>query len=131
MLDSDASAAKSLALATVILEAVFFAIGVLILVVAIVATAISGVSLGTMGIVAIVFTILFAIGLMWLLLDYYMVYKPLAQERVADAETSSLVLGILQLIFGGIIPGILLIIAYAKIRDSLNNMMRMRPVPAT
>ena len=53
------------------------------------------------------------------------------QERVADAETSSLVLGILQLIFGGVIPGILLIIAYAKIRDSLNNMMRMRPVPAT
>ncbi len=131
MLDSDASAAKSLALATVILEAVFFAIGVIVLAIAIVATAISGVSLGTMGVAALVFTILFAIGLMWLLLDYYLVYKPLAQERVADAETPSLVLGILQLILGGILPGILLIIAYAKIRDSLNNMMRMRPVPAT
>ncbi len=130
MLDRDASTAKSLALATVILEAVFFAIGVLVLVAALVGTAVSGVSMSTLGIVTVVFMVLFAIGLMWLLLDYYLVYKPLAQERVRDAETPSIVLGIIQLILGGVIPGILLIIAYVKIRDSLENMMRTRPAAA-
>jgi len=38
------------------------------------------------------------------------VYKKLSLEKVREAETPSLVLGIVQLIFGGVISGILLII---------------------
>lgn len=130
MLDRDASAAKSLVLATLILEGVFTAIGVLVLVIAVIGTVIGGVDIATIGIMTAVFMVFFAIGIMWLLLDYYLVYKPLAQERVYDAETPSIVLGILQLIFAGIIPGILLIIAYVKIRDSIGNLRRAQPYAA-
>lgn len=129
MLDSDASSAKSLVLATLILELVFFAIGVVALSLAIAGTVIAGLDLNTIGIVAAVFLVFFAIGLMWLLLDYYLIYRPLAEERVRSAETPAIVLGIIQLIFAGIIPGILLIIAYVKIRDSMNNLRRMPAAP--
>lgn len=127
MLDSDASSAKSLVLAALILEAVFFGIGIFIFVLAMAGSAVSGATLGALGIIATVFTVLLSIGLLWLLLDYYLIYRPIALERVAEAETSAIVLGILQLIFAGIIPGILLIIAYVKIRDSVENMRRARP----
>lgn len=129
MLDSDASSAKSLVLATLILELVFFAIGVVVLSLAIAGTVFAGVDLNTIGIVTAVFLVFFAIGLMWLLLDYYLIYRPLAEERVRSAETPSIVLGIVQLIFAGVIPGILLIIAYVKIRDSINNMRRVQAAP--
>ncbi len=46
--------------------------------------------------------------------------RQFALERVNEAETPSLVLGIIQLIFGGLIPGILLIVAYVKIKASLH-----------
>ena len=129
MLDRDASSAKSLVLATLILELVFFAIGAIVLSLAVAGTVIAGLDLNTIGIVSAVFLVFFAIGLMWLLLDYYLIYKPLAEERVRSAETPSIVLGIVQLIFAGIIPGILLIIAYVKIRDSINNMRRVQAAP--
>ena len=61
----------------------------------------------------------FLIGLVWILLDYFLVYKRLESGNVREAETPALVLGILHLLFGGIISGILLIIAYTKIGDSL------------
>ncbi len=78
----------------------------------------SGFGIGLFG---LVFGIIFLIGLLWILLDYFLVYKNLAEEKVEEAETPSLVLGILQLLFGGFITGILLIIAYVKIRDSTRN----------
>ena len=106
MLDNDANTAKSLALATVILETVFFAIGVIVLVLAVVRVAVTGADLATMGIITLVFMIFLAVGIVWLLLDFYLVYRPLAQEHVAGAETPSLVLGIIRLIIGGVIPGI-------------------------
>jgi hypothetical protein len=39
---------------------------------------------------------------------------------VREAETPALVLGVLQLVLGGVISEVLLILAYTKIRDSLN-----------
>ena len=139
MLDSDANTAKTLTLVAIVLQLIFFAIGVVItfslLTFFAVARVTTTMSNGTyisyptspllgLGIAAIVFSIFFLIGLVWILLDYFLVYKKLLLEKIREAEMPSLVLGIVQLIFGGVISGILLIIAYVKIRDSLERSVR-------
>ncbi len=136
MLDSDANTAKTLTLVAIILQVVFFVIGILAIgaFAALMTTGVttttgttvytSGVGIGIFG---LVFGVIFLIGLLWILLDYFLVYKKLAEERVEDAETPALILGIIQLLFGGVITGILLIVAYVKIKDSTRN--RSRGVP--
>ena len=135
MLDSDAQSAKTLTLVALLLQAVFFAIGILAVFgfaffAATTTTTTIGPGGGTgtvttvpsanaLGLVGIIFGGIFLIGLLWILLDYFLVYKRLSDGNVRGAETPSLVLGIIQLLFGGIITGILLIIAYVKIGDSL------------
>lgn len=52
-------------------------------------------------------------------LDYFFIYKPLADGNATRAEVPTLLLGILQLFVGGVLSGIILIIAWVKIRDSL------------
>jgi|YelNatPaOPRAMG01_1025707.scaffolds.fasta_scaffold10387_4 uncharacterized membrane protein len=52
-------------------------------------------------------------------LDYVFIYKPLADGNAVGAEVPSLLLGILQLFVGGVLSGIILIIAWVKIRDSI------------
>ena len=139
MLDSDASTAKTLTLVAIVLQLIFFAIGVVITFSLLTFFAIARVttttSTGThisyptsplfgLGIAAVVFSIFFVIGLVWILLDYFLVYKKLLLEKIREAEMPSLVLGIVQQIFGGVISGILLIIAYVKIRDSLERSLK-------
>ena len=58
------------------------------------------------------------LGVVFLILTYFLVYKPLKHEQVERALTPALVLGIIALVFGGVIVGILLIIAYVKARDA-------------
>ena len=128
MLDSDASTAKTLTLVVIILQAVFFVIGIFevialvafLMVVPTVTPTNAIPSLDVSGIIAIVFSAALAIGILWIALDYFLVYKRLKEEKVREAKTPTLVLGIIQLILGGLIPGILLIVAYVKIKDSLN-----------
>lgn len=140
MLDSDASSAKALTLAAIILQLVFFLIGIfLVLTVAaflvVSSPAPNGTTVTTTTVVGgaslilLIFSILFLVGLLWILLDYFLVYKKLADERVTEARDPALVLGIIQLIFGGLIPGILLIIAYIKISDSLGRNPRQPVQP--
>ena len=133
MLDSDASTAKTLVLVAIILQAVFFVIGILEvigLVALLTGTTVPSTnttpSLGAFGIIAIVFSIALAIGILWIALDYFLIYKRLKEEKVREAETPAIVLGIIQLIFGGLIPGILLIVAYVKIKDSLSRAVAPR-----
>ncbi|MCL5680959.1 MAG: hypothetical protein M1515_02790 [Candidatus Thermoplasmatota archaeon] len=57
-------------------------------------------------------------GLVWLFLDYFLIYRVLEKGRAKDASTVTLVLGIIQLMTD-LIPGILLILAYTKIQDSI------------
>ncbi|MHB8359046.1 MAG: hypothetical protein ACYDCP_06060 [Thermoplasmataceae archaeon] len=52
-------------------------------------------------------------------LDYFLVYKPLVDGDAGRAEVPSLLLGILQLFVGGVLSGIVLIIAWVKIRDAI------------
>ncbi|MCL4450119.1 MAG: hypothetical protein M1386_02235 [Candidatus Thermoplasmatota archaeon] len=140
MLDNDASTAKTLTLVAIILQLVFFAIGAVAIVgvaayfsVGRVVTSSGGVVTTTTvnssapTIALVVSSIFFLIGLLWILLDYFLVYKNLALEKVKESEVPSLILGIIQLILAGVIPGILLIIAYVKIRDSLENSARQLP----
>ena len=134
MLDSDASSAKSLVFAAIIIQLVFFLIGILGvfgfaalfgLATNVTATGSTpGTTISTVpslgfGLFFMLFSGFFLIGLVWILLDYFLVYKRLESGNVREAETPVLVLGILQLLFGGIISGILLIIAYTKIGDSI------------
>ncbi len=132
MLDSDANTAKTLTLVAIILQVVFFVIG--IFAVAALSLITAGVTTTTspggtvtttapvgVGIFGAVFGGIFLIGLLWILLDYFLIYKKLAEDKVEEAETPALVLGIIQLIFGGVITGILVIVAYVKIKDSVRN----------
>lgn len=64
----------------------------------------------------------FLISIVWMALDYLLVYRNLlSSATVVDARTPSIVLGIVQLISGGVIPGILMILAYFKICDSMRS----------
>ncbi len=136
-LDPDASTAKSLTLVALILQAVFFFIGIaavtyFFLFFAAVSsiTSINGAtttSIGSgfvfapvAGFFSVIFGFAFIVSIVWIVLDYVLVYRNLSSpQSVANARTPSIVLGIIQLLFGGFIPGILLIIAYVKIGDSM------------
>ena len=48
-----------------------------------------------------------------------MIYRNLEDERIEEAKTPALILGILQIPLGGIIVGILLLAAYTRIKCSL------------
>ncbi len=128
MLDRDASLAKRLVLAALALESVFTVIGMVLLY-----AFVSGIPFPEdLNIIFFSFVIMvsFSIGFIWLLLDLFLIYRPLSQERVKSAERPALVLGVLQLVLSGIVPGVLLILAYVKIMDSVNNTRRMQPALA-
>ena len=115
-LDSDASTAKTLTLVAILLQLVFFVVGIFVAsFVLLVAAGVFGLS-----IFAFIFVIGFLVSVIWIALDYFLIYKNLESPvTVPRARTPAIVLGIVQLIVGGLIPGILLIIAYVKIGDSM------------
>ena len=127
MLDSDASTAKTLTLIAIVFQLIFAVIGIIeaaILIPFLTETYVPGtyipVSAGLdFSIVILMFSISLLFGIIWVLLDYFLIYRRLRLGKVKEAKTPSLVLGIIQLILGGFIPGILLIVAYVKIKDSL------------
>jgi len=55
------------------------------------------------------------LGIFWVISDFIFISYNL-QDNLAKAKKASLVLGTLQLIFGGIIPGITLLILYSRLR---------------
>jgi hypothetical protein len=82
----------------------------------------TGATFDFFGIFFTVFAIGFVISIIWIALDYFLVYRNLGSAiTIPNARTPALVLGIIQLIFGGLIPGILLIVAYLKIGDSVRD----------
>jgi hypothetical protein len=119
-LDPDASTARTLTLIALIIQGIFFFIGLAVSSVAFATLGFARVPIGVGGIFAAVFGLGFLISIVWIGLDYFLVYKNLSSTAtVANARTPSIVLGIIQLIFGGVIAGILLIVAYLKICDSM------------
>lgn len=145
MMDRDAKTAKSYAYAAVIAQAVLFVVGAFLLSVALVYW-IWGVDIGLFGALGMAgmvsqITLVLTLGqtlyliaayaltasVGWLIADYYMVYRRLRQERVMAAEHPSLYLGIAQTIVGGTVAGILLLVAYMKIRSSEVKARRAQP----
>jgi len=72
--------------------------------------------LGAIGGVLLAFAFL---GLVWGVLVYIYSYSPVNEGSYEDARTPTLVIGILSLLFGGVLPGILYLIAWVKIRDAI------------
>ena len=82
-----------------------------------------------MGFVATILGIGIVVSVIWVVLDYLLIYKNLrAVSTIESAKTPALILGILQIFFGGVIPGILLIFAYLKIGESINNKRQMSTI---
>lgn len=100
---------------------VYFAVGTAIMSLIIGAAISSGqlITGGVVGILAFIFGIMFLIGLLWIILGYLLVYEPLRHGRPEAAQTPALILGIVEIIFAGIIPGILLILAYSRIGSAI------------
>lgn len=145
MLDTDANTAKRLTFWAMIVQAALFIIGAFLLSVALVYW-IWNVDIGlfsALGMAGMVKTLTLSLTLgqtlylvaaialtasvVWLVADYYMVYRRLGQERVLQAERPSLWLGVIQVIFAGAIAGILLLVAYIKIRTSEHKIRRAQP----
>ncbi len=125
MLDSDAESARMLTLVAIILQIVFLFIGVS-MVFALLSYALFSSSSGFSGmampaLMSLIFGSIFLAGILWIVLDYVFIYAPLSRGEVARTEGPTLALSIIQLVLGGIITGILLIIAWLKIKDSLRN----------
>lgn len=130
---SDLDTAVTLTLIALILEVVFLAIGVLVLAFFLFALAVgfsvsgptAAFSLALqvavpLGVLAplLFFAALGVLSILWVVLTYVLVYQRLRRGQVEEALTPALVLGILTLVFGGTIPGILLVIAYVKAKDA-------------
>ncbi len=75
------------------------------------------------------FIVLGALPLIFLFIVYATVYQPLGEGRVSAASAPALVLGILSLLFGGVISGILLLVAYAKIESASRALVATPPSP--
>ncbi len=136
-MDPNLQTAKTLTLIAIILQAILLAFAILVIMV-FTAASYQGVSIVTYpngttqrivssssGSISPLSTLLALIivsiiPLVMIFFDYYFVYKPISKEKAEESRTPSLVLGIIQLFTGGIIVGILLIIAYVKINDAIN-----------
>lgn len=66
------------------------------------------------------------IPLVLLVLTHFLVYKRLSEDSVGRALGPALGLGIASLVLGGIISGILLIVAYLKAKDAQTKILHGR-----
>ncbi|MDG7043972.1 MAG: hypothetical protein JRN19_00945 [Nitrososphaerota archaeon] len=66
------------------------------------------------------------LGLVWVILDFILILNNL-QNDLNKAKKASLILGILQFIFGGIIPGIIILILYLRLyKTHGNNLIQIK-----
>ncbi len=68
-----------------------------------------------------------AVELFWLLVVYRFIYKRLQSGKIRESEVVCLIVGVFQLLFGGIISGIVLLVAWIKIRDSVKIQSMIEP----
>jgi hypothetical protein len=66
------------------------------------------------------------IPLVLLVLTYFLVYRRLSEDRVGRALGPALGIAIASLVLGGIISGILLIVAYVKAKDAQTKILYAR-----
>ena len=128
---ADLDTAVTLTLVALILEAVFLAIGVLLLVVFLpfIAALQTGMPISSIFFVGL-FVVAGIVGVLFLLLTYFLVYKRLKDRQVQRALTPALVLGIIALVLVGVISGILLIVAYLKAKDAHTKILLAQAAPS-
>ena len=63
-------------------------------------------------------------SILWIFLNYFLLYKKITDDKIEEAKSNALILGILELLFDGLIPGILIIVAYTKLSDSVSYGMK-------
>ena len=117
-----ARSALTLALVSIIIELVVFAAGVLDLM--LFNILMRPFPLAGFNLYLNIYSYSLLTGIVWAFLNYFLVYLPLKNNKLEEAEAPTLALGIIELLFGGIIPGILLLIAYVKIGDALDPFLR-------
>ncbi len=132
---ADLDTAVTLTLVALILEVVFLAIGILVFAVFVLLGSFPlqmgmpgfSISVGFFVGLLVVFGI---VGVVFLLLLYFLVYKRLKDEQVESALTPALVLGIIALVLVGVISGILLIVAYMKAKDAHTKILLAQSAPS-
>lgn len=67
------------------------------------------------------------LGVIWIILVYIFSYVNTVEGEYGQARTPTLVFGILSLLSGGIISGILFLVAYSKLGDAIEEQARLRP----
>ncbi len=85
---------------------------------------VTGLGFSLVGAVATILVTLTLVFWMWVLLDVVLVLRPLGRGELLAAEPPALVLGILQTVFGGLLPGLLLLAASRQVRAAI------RAIPA-
>jgi double zinc ribbon protein len=65
-----------------------------------------------------IFIAIAVLGVVWVVLIFIFSYAPASQGDYDTARTPTLVFGILTLITGGLVPGILFLVAYAELGDA-------------
>ncbi|MCI4352776.1 MAG: DUF973 family protein [Thermoplasmata archaeon] len=111
-----ASTAKTLILVGLILQLIF----ALVFLIGLGALALFAASVGGFAVViAGVYVALGAIGFVWFVLVWMLCYKPVTEGRYDSAKTPTLVFAILSIVTGGILSGILYLIAYIKLGDAV------------
>ncbi len=132
-MDSYSSSAKSLILAAIVIQIVFLVIDLLFFSFLAIFSSNTQTGTGTVTLSSPFFASLFGVGILgigfifsilWIFLDYFLLYKKIIDDKIEEAKSNAIILGILQLLFDGLIPGILIIIAYTKLSDSVNYGMR-------
>lgn len=78
------------------------------------------------GVALLIVALLVVVPILLLYVAWEYSYRRTRDGNYAGARTPTLVLGIIGLFFGGIITGILYIIAYAKLGDAMSEMQQMR-----
>ncbi len=79
------------------------------------------------GFVVLIFVTAFFLSAIWIVLDFLLVYRNLySASNIERAHAPALILGVLQLVGGGVIPGLLLLFAYLKIGDWMKSKTNAR-----
>lgn len=132
MVDESVESAKSLSLAAVVVQVIMTAFLVFVLVAflsyfvanppanSVYGNVTISVSSITNTIILIVGVATGVVGILWVILDYYLVYMRIKEGKIRASKDASLVLGILQLILGGIFSGVLLIMVYSQLNSSMS-----------
>ena len=128
-MDSYSSSAKSLISAAIVIQTVFLVIGMLFFLF----FALFSFGAGTVTSPSPFFPSLFGVGILgigfifsilWIFLNYFLLYNKITDDKIEEAKSNALILGILELLFDGLTPVTPIIVAYTKLSDSVSYGMK-------